>query len=54
MTVTMSGMVARGEIVFRTPKIGHDNTFYGGHVVRVWVVINGNGSKDDGRVTVRI
>jgi len=54
MTVTTSGMAARGEIVFRTPKIGHNSAFYGGQVVRVWVVINGNGSKDDGRVTVRM
>ena len=51
MTVTTSGMAARGEVVFRTPKIGHNNTFYGGQVVRVWVVINGNGTEDDGRVT---
>ena len=54
MKVTMSGMTVRGEIVFRTPKIGYNNSFYGGQVVRVWVVINGNKSPDDGRVTVKI
>ena len=54
MNVTMSGMTVRAEVVFRTPKIGINNSFYGGQVVRVWVVVNSNGSKDDGRVTVRV
>jgi len=54
MDITMSGMIVRGEIVSRCPKQAHNNSFYGGQVVRVWVVINGNGVKDDGRVTIKV
>lgn len=54
MKVTMSGMAARVEVVSRTPKIGHNNVFYGGQVIRVWVVINGNKAANDGHVTVKM
>ena len=54
MTVKVSGMVAQGEIIFKTPKIARNATFYGGQVVRIWAVIHGNGSPEDGRVTVNI
>mmetsp|Transcript_6028 Transcript_6028/g.8869 ORF Transcript_6028/g.8869 Transcript_6028/m.8869 type:complete len:1137 (+) Transcript_6028:217-3627(+) len=54
MDVKMSGMIVQGEIVSRCPKVAYKSSFYGGQVVRVWVVIHGNGSPNDGRISIKI
>lgn len=44
----------KGEVIFQTPKIWHNQTFYGGQVIRIWTKINADGSDSDGRITVQV
>mmetsp|Transcript_5067 Transcript_5067/g.9624 ORF Transcript_5067/g.9624 Transcript_5067/m.9624 type:complete len:1254 (-) Transcript_5067:186-3947(-) len=55
LTITCNGNSSgKGEVIFKTPKIWHNQTFYGGQVIRIWTKINADGSESDGRITVKV
>jgi alpha-galactosidase len=55
ISITSSGSSSeKAEVIFQTPKIWHNQTFYGGQVIRIWTKINADGSESDGRITVQV
>lgn len=55
LLITSNGTSSeKGEVVFKTPKLCHNKSFYGGQVLRIWVIIKGDGSESDGNITVQV
>lgn len=52
--VNVGGVIVRGEIITKIPKVTRNAITYGGQIIKVWIIIHGNGSKHDGRISLRL